>query len=346
MDSLTARPNLLKQANLSLIRRIIKTNGSATRAEIAMETRISSTTVRSLLSEMLENGEIEGIGLDASSGGRKAQRYRLNPERCHGAAFCLLDDRVVFLLVNMCGEIVEKRELEAVGENYRQPLLSCLDKLIREKEIKSIGLGVPGIVEKGCYWRKSREDGKLYKSDIGDFLAQRYHIPVIMENDLNATAIGFGRCYAKEFPEENPEDTNMAFLHFEKSCISAGFISGGRIIRGCNNFAGELGLLPADGDHLLDDYLTETMNDTEYVNHLIKIIGWVCGILNPAYVALGGPDLRPDCIGAVSDGLSALLPRQMAAEILYSPDVWHDYYDGLAFLTAGRMFEEIQFTKE
>ena len=35
MDSLTARPNLLKQANLSLIRRVIKTNGSATRAEIA-----------------------------------------------------------------------------------------------------------------------------------------------------------------------------------------------------------------------------------------------------------------------------------------------------------------------
>lgn len=109
MDSLTARPNLLKQANLSLIRRVIKTNGSATRAEIALETRISSTTVRSLLSEMLENGEIEGIGLDESSGGRKAQRYRLNPERYHGAAFCLLDDRVIFLLVNMCGEIVEKK---------------------------------------------------------------------------------------------------------------------------------------------------------------------------------------------------------------------------------------------
>ena len=58
MDSLTARPNILKQANLSLIRRAIKAKGTSTRAEIAIETRISSTTVRSLLSEMLENGEI------------------------------------------------------------------------------------------------------------------------------------------------------------------------------------------------------------------------------------------------------------------------------------------------
>ena len=58
MDTLTARPRLLKQANLSLIRRVIKNRGTATRAEIAGETQISSTTVRSLLAEMLENGEI------------------------------------------------------------------------------------------------------------------------------------------------------------------------------------------------------------------------------------------------------------------------------------------------
>ena len=167
-----------------------------------------------------------------------------------------------------------------------------------------------------------------------------------MENDINATAIGFGRCYAKEFPEENPEDTNMAFLHFEEHCVSAGFISAGRIIRGCGNFAGELGLLPVDADRLLDECMTDPMDDVQYVNLMIKILSWVCGILNPAYIALGGPALRPDCIGAVSDGLSALLPGHMAAEILYSPDVRHDYYDGLASLTTGRIFEEIQFIRE
>ena len=91
MDTLTARPRLLKQANLSLIRRVIKNRGTATRAEIAGETQISSTTVRSLLAEMLENGEIESIGHDESSGGRKAERYflyrggRPADERLHGA---------------------------------------------------------------------------------------------------------------------------------------------------------------------------------------------------------------------------------------------------------------------
>lgn len=43
MNQLTARPKLLKQANLTLIRKVIKAKGTATRAEIAMETKISST---------------------------------------------------------------------------------------------------------------------------------------------------------------------------------------------------------------------------------------------------------------------------------------------------------------
>ena len=64
MDTLTARPRLLKQANLSQIRRVIKRRGTATRAEIAGETQISSTTVRSLLAEMMENGEIAAVIID------------------------------------------------------------------------------------------------------------------------------------------------------------------------------------------------------------------------------------------------------------------------------------------
>lgn len=94
MDTLTARPRVLKQANLSHIRKVLKAKGTATRAEIAYETKISSTTVRSLLSEMMQNGEIESVGYDESSGGRKAERYGFRPNRYYGAAFCITGDRI------------------------------------------------------------------------------------------------------------------------------------------------------------------------------------------------------------------------------------------------------------
>lgn len=346
MDTLTARPRLLKQANLSLIRRVIKNRGTATRAEIAGETQISSTTVRSLLAEMMENGEIESIGHDESSGGRKAERYRFKPDKYYGAAICISGSEMHGLLVGICGEILETCRLEFTGDDYEPAITAYLDELMARKDIKSIGIGVPGIVEDGSFWKGSGSSDELYRQDLGDRLAGRYHIPLVMENDLNATAIGFGRCYAREFPCEAPDLTNMAYLHLEKTCVSAGFIVGGRVVRGFRNFAGELGLVPMEDGRILDEWLMEAADDKAYTNLMIRIIGWICGILNPQYVVLGGPDLRKGCIGPISDGFSALLPRHMSAEILYSADLWHDYHDGMAYLTAGKIFDDVQFIKE
>lgn len=346
MDTLTARPQLLKQANISLIRRVIKSRGTATRAEIAEETQISSTTVRSLLTEMMQNGEIESIGYDESSGGRKAERYTLNPGRYYSVAFCIAENQIHGLLVNVCGEILEEAVLEAPDEDYESAITAFLDDLMEKKEIRSIGIGVPGIVERGSFWRKPNRGEELYKVDIGDRLAARYKIPIVMENDLNATAIGFGRCYQNEFPEENPEDTNMAYLHFEKGCVSAGFIADGKVIRGSSNFAGEISLIPMEDGRILDEWISESAGDTQYTSLVIRIISWICGILNPEYVVLGGPDLRKECIGPIEEGLFALLPKNMYAKILYASDMWHDYHEGMAYLTAGKMFDEIQFIKE
>lgn len=345
MDTITAKPNLLKKANLSLIRKVIKSRTTATRAEIVNETHMSTTTVRSLLSEMQQNGEIESIGYDESSGGRKAARYRFKLDRYYCAAFCITGKQAYGLLVDIYGEIIETTELEVSNEDFETAIISYLDQILEDKEIKSIGIGVPGIVENGSYLTQNKQ-GELYKINLGLSLEQRYHIPVFLENDLNATAIGFGRCYLKEFPDETPENTNMAYLYFEYDCISAGFISGGKVIRGCNNYAGELGLLPIDNDKTLCEHIAEPMDNIKYTNMAIQIICWICGILNPQYVALGGPALRKELIGPIGDGLSTLLPNHMLAEILYAPDVWHDYHDGMAYLTAGKMFDEIQFVKE
>ena len=73
---------------------------------------------------------------------------------------------------------------------------------------------------------------------------------------------------------------------------------------------------------------------------------WVCGILNPRYIALGGPALRRECIGPVNDGLSALLPGPMCPELLYSADIWGDYQIGMAWLTAEKIFHMVQIIKK
>lgn len=346
MDALSAGPALIKQANLSMVRGVIRAKGTATRAEIVRETGISVTTVRALLAELQQDGELESVGHDASSGGRKAERYAFKPDRYYCAALCMTDTEAHGLLVNVCGEIVATAKLEPGEGTLEEAAIAFLDGLTAEREIRSIGVGMPGVVDRGCFWRKCLRDEDLYRVELGETLARRYGVPVVMENDTKATAIGFGRCYEKEFPQEDPEHTNMAYLHFQWGCVGAGFVAGGRVIRGDSGFAGELGLVPMEGDRLLDECMSDPMDDARFARRVARILGWVCGILNPRYIALGGPDVRKECIGPIGDALSALLPRRMMAELLYTGDMWRDYHNGMAYLAAGKMFDEVQIVKE
>lgn len=346
MENINARPTLLKQVNLAMIRNVIRIKGTVTRSEIAEQTQISSTTIRSLLNELLLKGELESIGFDESSGGRKAQRYRFRLDCYYSVAFCITATQIHALLINVLGKIIDKITWDITERELESVIITYLDELMKHKKIKSIGIGVPGIVEGGSYWKKRIPEDALYRVDIGETLSKRYHIPVILENDLNATAIGFQRCYEKEFPCENPNNTNMVYLHFEKGCISAGIISEGRIIRGYKNYAGELSLIPLDNDKILDEYLADLKDNAQYIHLVIKIIGWLCGILNPQYIVLGGPDMQKEFISDISDRLYSLLPKHMMTEILYSSDSLHDYYDGMTYLTAEKMFDEIPLLKE
>lgn len=343
MKDILGKPHALKQVNLSVVRKAIKEKGSATRAEIAEATKISVTTVRTLLTEMLMNNEIVDAGYDESIGGRKAVRYELNKNRFFGVGLCLGSESIRYLTVNICGEIQDSGIIPP-GNDAVEDICSFLDKLVDKIEIKSIGIGVPGIVNGLEYQRKNLE-GQLEDHTIGAAIHERYGIPVILENDLNAITLGFGRCYLKEYPEEICENINMAYIHFDNDCLSAGFLSGGRVLRGWNNFVGELGLFPVDETRTLDDLLSSNLEDDRYSRIIAKLIAGICCILNPQYIALGGNDFRKECLPLINDYYDSTLPVKMSAEILYAEDIWHDYLEGIAYLTAEQIFADVMLVR-
>lgn len=121
MDTLTARHQVLKRANLSLFRAALRAAGTATRSELSERTGISSTTVRALLTELMACGEAESAGWEESSGGRRAERYRLSPGRYRCAAFCITGRQVRALVIDARGEIESQTDLAAPAGTLKGP---------------------------------------------------------------------------------------------------------------------------------------------------------------------------------------------------------------------------------
>lgn len=337
------KPQTLKQVNLSLVRQSLRERGSATRGELVEATKISGTTVRTLLQELMEAGELQEVGCDASIGGRKAVRYALRKDRFFGVALCLVGRAVRYLVVDICGTVQESGTFPG-GEDVTQALCAFLDRLMERREIRSIGLGVPGVVS-GMAYRRINRDGILERCPVGEVVAQRYGVPVLLENDLNAITLGFGRCYLSQYPEEDCEDLHMAYLHFEKDCLSAGFLSNGRVLRGWKNFAGELGLFPVGEEGTLDDVLALPMEEERYARLVARLAAAVCCVLNPKYVTLGGSAFRRECLPLITEHFNGLLPDQMSAELLDGGDTWQDYAEGMAYLTAEQIFADVKLVQ-
>ncbi len=337
MSIISMNPKNMKQVNIANIREMLRSLGSATRAELAEHINVSTTTVRSLLCEMQENDEILVIGQDDSSGGRRAERYQLNPERFYGAAFCVKDNMVQYFILNLFGTIVMEDSFPFISDDLEDNMFDVLERELATDTLRAICIGVPGIVTKDGYkWKNT--DGEFDKCVVGKKLREHFNIPVILENDLNLITVGMGQCHQQMFPQESDDELDIAYVHFEEGCVSAGFLSGGRLVRGWNNYSGELGIMPVDEGLFLVQKLSSTEDIMQYSKIITTIIKWIILILNPRYLTLGGAAFRKEAMGIVEDILYADLPSETLPEILYADNTWYDYKSGLSTLCVDQMF--------
>lgn len=123
------------------------------------------------------------------------------------------------------------RTLHSVIDDVRTPL--------DDHQIESIGVGVPGLV--------NRLDGTVSHAvnvgvdffPIADVIRNHVAVPVYVENDVNVAALGAASLY-------NALDS-LAFLNIGTG-IAAGFVTAGKLHSGTHGSAGEIGHYPVRGN--------------------------------------------------------------------------------------------------
>ena len=136
------------------------------------------------------------------------------------------------------------------------------------KSIESVGVGVPGFVNRGRVFQ-------AYNIGCDDFpftaaVRGRLRVPVVVENDCNLFALGIHRV------ELGGEPRTMAGL-FLGTGVGGGLILNGQLHRGINFAAGELGQMIVDrsGDRAPNTFrgsLESIASHVGLVRHLRKAI--------------------------------------------------------------------------
>jgi glucokinase len=103
----------------------------------------------------------------------------------------------------------------------------------------SIGVGIPGVVHSGCV-DMALNIGVGEPFPLAAVLARRLDAPVVVENDVNAAALGAHHVLAAG------RDGSLAFLNIGTG-FAAGVVANGEVLRGVSGTAGEIGHVAVPG---------------------------------------------------------------------------------------------------
>lgn len=328
-------PAQMKRMNLERVYRALMAQGAATRAEIAQQTGISITTIRALMEQLRAREEIVEASVDASSGGRRATRYKLHPHKNRMLALFYTDDAILYEIADVTGRTLVQQRVEQSVYASEAYLFDVVDRCLLSGGICAIALGVPGIVDRRTYMhRRGLNDWNVYET--GARIEARYGLPTLLENDLNAMAVGYVQRMAQG--ANAPQQADLTYVQFNNGCVCAGTLVSGRLVRGARQFAGELSDWPFDGDATLLSALQGAKTPQQLAKVAARLICMINCVNNPARIVLGGERLAPPFdLNDVQIEMDRLIPQRVQPALALADACEADYLAGLKALAIDRM---------
>lgn len=328
----TANTMNLRAINKETIRDYLKCVETSTKTDIAQATGLSIATCGNVLKELLISSEVLEIELQASTGGRPAKRFKYNANYGQIAIMYLRKEgglhTIYWQVTDLLGKKLREHTLE-VAEMTLKEIDGAVEVILRAyPQVKVLGLGIPGIVKDGCLFLCDFD--RISHTNIAARIMTKYDIAVILENDMNASALG----YYKRNAYQNED--HIAYIYFPvDDAPGAGLIINNTIIRGHSNFAGELSFLPLGITR--EDIKSIQFNQSAFADLISKMIQSINCVINPKTIILSGYRLSDPLIGTIEEHLKSLITAIHQPEIIFEEDIHDSYVCGLLALSMNQL---------
>lgn len=238
-----------KKYNLRIVHEVIRLFGPLSRADIARHTELSVQTVSNLVKELLELHLVQEGGRRSEGRGAPSTDLTINPDGAYALGIDLDRDHLTGLLVDLAGQVRQRIHVDVDSPSPEQALELMCDTAnalverqgLRLDQVAGLGVGIPGPMHHA-------EGGHGYLVNptafpgwqnipLADWLHDRLGMPVFLENNAMAAAVGerwygAGRLIGTFF-----------YIYFG-SGLGGGLVLNGQPYEGFTGNAGEIGYLP------------------------------------------------------------------------------------------------------
>lgn len=246
-------PQLLRKLNSAHVLHEIRTHGPISRAELAKTIGLSKPTVNEVVEGLLGEGtvlESEPNGAERPlRPGRRARLLRFRADLGYVIGIDIGANKLLVVVADLNGDVVtsERRPVRARERADAAALLKYIQAAAttalaaagtRRSLLQAVGVGTPGVVDPATgRLSLAPQLGGWEGLPLGRRLQRSFPCPVLVENEVHLSAL------AERWRGAAQGIDDALFVQVGYG-IGGGLLVGGRLYRGANGAAGEIGYLP------------------------------------------------------------------------------------------------------
>jgi predicted NBD/HSP70 family sugar kinase len=232
--------NVMREVNRSLVLAVVKEGGRVSRASIARATTLAKPTVSAIVDELIADGLVRevGTGTTATSGGRPPIMLEYNASSQLVLGVHIGARRTTVAVADGSGAESARRQFDTPAGPAVDSLTAIAEKaravLPAGAELAAVGAVLPGLTDfhrgvcllaPNLGWRDV---------PVAELLTAELDAPVHVHNAGQAAAV------AENLEGVGGRVDDLALL-YAGTGLSAGVLSGGRVLHGTGGTAGEIG---------------------------------------------------------------------------------------------------------
>ncbi len=244
----TADQNLVRKFNTAVAINALRHRAPLSRAELAACTGLNRSTISSIINELLAIGLVQETTFQSDRVGRPGMLLELNPSGGFAVGIELGVDFISLVVTDFVANVLWRQRTRSNPTDGQDAILSrayaMTETALTEGSGRGlrplgIGLGVPGLVD-------LRQGELMVAPNLGwnnipirQYWRQRFNLPVFVENDAKASALGeyyFGVARGID---------NFIYLNAGVG-LGAGIMIDGKLFRGSHGYASEVGHMIID----------------------------------------------------------------------------------------------------